>query len=308
MSIREAIREYVKDGDVVYVGGLIHSEPYFAVHELIRQRKENLTISTAGATLWGDMLVGAGCVDRMITTYTWNPVPMAGHCFRRAIEKGVPRPLEMEEYSLLALGLAYFAGSMGLPFIGTKTMLGSDMLSQKSFMNNRKFKEIDCPFTGERSLAIAPVTHDVGIVQVQRCDSQGNAQAWGCKAITTYGMNACKRLIVCTEEIVPNEVIKRDPDRTVVPGFKTSAVVEAPWGGYPSFMQGYYDRDWKFFPRYARQTATEDGMNRYLDEWVYGVNDHEAYLNKIGTDKRRLLGSIKKDTDTISYGCHDRFI
>jgi len=307
VSISQAIREHVKEGDVVYIGGLIHAEPYFAVQELIRQEKKNLIISSAGATLWGDMLVGAGCVRRMITSYTWNPVPMPGYGFRRALEKGIPRPLEMEEYSLLALGLAYFAGSMGLPFIGAKTMLGSDMVGQHGAGAGKRIKEIDSPFAGDRSLAIAPINHDVGIVQVQRCDPEGNAQVWGCQAITTYGMNACKRLIVCAEEIVSNEVIRRDPDRTVVPGFKTSAVVEAPWGGYPSFMQGCYDRDWAFYPKYARQTETVRGFNKYLEDWVYGIKDHSEYVDKIGTEKRRRLSEVKRDTDPTPYGCHDRF-
>jgi len=308
VSMKTAIQKHVHDGDKIYIGGLVHGEPYFAVHEIIRQRKKDLTISSGGVTVWGDTLVGAGCVKRMITSYMWNPVPISGHAFKRAIEKGIPNPLEVEEYSLLALGLAYFAGSMGLPFVGTRTLLGSDILKHKSFLGENKWKVVNSPFDGKKVLLIAPIRHDVGIVQVQRCDPEGNAQSWGLQGINTYGMNACEKLIICAEEVVQNEVIRMDPNRTVVPALKVTAVVEVPWGAYPSYIQGYYDRDWEFFPRYATQTATVEGFQRYLDEWVYGVKNEEEYLNKIGNEKREALKGKHKRSGEISYGFYDKFI
>lgn len=307
VSIKEAISKYVHEGNVVYIGGLIQGEPYFAAHEIIRQGIKELTISTASGTVWADMLVGAGCVKRMITAYMWNPVPISSHAFRRAVEKGIPQPLELEEYTVFALGIAYFAGAMRLPFVATKTLLGSDMLIEKGFMGDNKFRTIDSPFTGEKVLLVAPVRHDVGIVQVQRSDEEGNAQSWGCQGITTYGMNSCDKLIVCAEEIVPNEVIRKDPNRTFVPAFKVNAVVEAPWGGYPSFMQGYYDRDWEFFPRYFRQTETEEGFKRYLDEWVYNINDQMEYLKKIGKEKMEFLKGKQRYSGMVNYGFYSTF-
>ncbi len=239
MTMAEAIEQFVRDDDSVFLGGFIAGEPYAAVHEIIRQKKRNLTVSKGAGLLALDMLIGACCVRRVISTYIWNPIFKPAHAFRRAVEKGIPRPIELEEYSLLAFNLAYFTGALDLPFVATKSLLGSDLLTQNSFLNH-KFQLINSPFTGEQVAVIAPLKHDVGILQVQRTDQEGNAQAWGPLGQSKWGINSCSKVIICAEEIVPEGVIREDPQRTIVPAFKVSAVVKESWGSYPDYMPGQF--------------------------------------------------------------------
>lgn len=301
MSMAEAVERFVNNGDSVFFGGFVASDPYAATHEIIRQKKRDLTISKGAGLLVADMLIGAGCARRVISSYIWNHLFKPAHAFRRAVEQGIPLRVEIEEYSLLAFSLACFAGALDLPFIATKSLLGTDILTQKSFLNN-KFKLMDSPFTGEPVAIIAPLKHDVGIIQVQRADEEGNAQAWGPLGQSKWGINSCSRVIVCAEEIVPNEVIRRDPQRTIVPGFKVNAVVEEPWGSYPDYMPGYYDRDWQYFPVYYEATRTEQGFNHYLDEWVYGVKDRKEFLAKIGHARLNELKAEPWQGAPVNYG------
>jgi glutaconate CoA-transferase subunit A len=301
MSMQEAIERFVRDGDTVFLGGLVAGEPYAAVHEIIRQRKKNLAVSKGAGVLILDMLIGAGCVRRAITSYIWNPVYKPAHAFRRAVEKGIPHPIELEEYSFLALGLAYFAGALDLPFVATKSLLGTDILAKSPLLVNR-VKVIDSPFTGEPVALIGPLKHDVGIMHVQRVDEEGNAQAWGPLAADKWGIGSCSKVIITAEEIVPSDVIRKDPQRTIVPGFRVDAVVEEPWSSYPDYMPGYYDRDWKYFPVYYEATKTEEGFNRFLEEWVYGVKSREEYLAKIGQARLNELKAEPWQGSPVSYG------
>jgi len=307
MTMDEAIGQFVHDGDMVYLGGFVQHEPYAAVHEIIRQKKKNLTISTAAATIFADLLIGAGCVSRIIASYVWNPLPANAHAFRRAVEKGIPNPIDVEEYSLFALNLAYFAGAMRLPFVATKTLLGSGFVDQRGFMGEGKLRVIESPFTGEKVCLIPPIRHDVGIVQLQRADSRGNSQAWGLLGPTKYGLNSCNRIIVCVEEIVDTETIQRDPNRTIIPSFRVDAVVEEPWGAFPSYVQGYYDRDWRFTATYARETETLEGFQSYLDEWIYGVKNRKQYCEKIGKERLQSLRGKDQLSSPVNYGFYDRF-
>ena len=174
-TMDEAIKQFVDNGDVVYLGGFIQHEPYAAIHEIIRQKKRDLTVSKCAGMIALDQLIGAGCVNKVISTYIWNPLPKPAHALRRCIEKGIPHEIQMEEYSILSLSLSYFAGALDLPFIATKTLMGSDFTRHSSFFGENKFKIIESPFNGEKVCLVPPIKHDVGIIQVQRSDSQGNA-------------------------------------------------------------------------------------------------------------------------------------
>lgn len=307
MSMKDAIEKLVNDGDTIYLGGFIQGEPYAAIHEIIRQEKRDLTVSKAAGIVHIDMLIGAGCVKRLITSYLWNPIPKSAHAFRRALEEGFPHPIELEEYPLLAITVAYFAGSVGLPFVATKTMLGTDFVRNYSFLGEGKFKVIESPFNGEKVCLIPGLKHDVGIIQAQRADEFGNTQAWGLLGSTKYGINSCRKIIVCVEEIVPSDVIKKDPNRTLVPGFRVDAVVEEPWGSYPSYVQGYYDRDFRFFPHYERETRSIEDFNQYLEEWVYGVRDRKEYMEKIGQERMERLRVPKRESVPVNYGNYADF-
>jgi glutaconate CoA-transferase subunit A len=303
----EAIRRFVRDGDSVYIGGFIHGEPYAAIHEIIRQGKRDLTLSCGAATIFADQLIGAGCVRRLITSYCWNPVPDAAHAFRRAVEHSIPCPVELQEYSLLGLSLAYFAGALDLPFVATKSMLGTGFLEHPGFLGDAKLRVMDSPFGDGKVCLVGPLRHDVGIVQLQRADRFGNAQAWGLLGPTKYGLHSCQRVIVCVEELVDEELIFRDPSRTILPGFRVCAVVEEPWGAHPSYVQGYYDRDWRFAAQYAKATASLEGFTAHLQEWVLGVKDRKAYLETLGRKRLAALKGRVRKSGVVNYGLYDRF-
>lgn len=305
MSMSEAVGRFVHDGDTVYIGGFVQQDPYAAVHEIIRQKKKNLTVSKCAGVTAVDMLAGAGCVGRVISSYVWNPAPRPAHAFKRAVERGIPRPLEVEDYSVLTLSLAYFAGAMDLPFVAAKTPLGSDLVNRRSFIGENKFKVIESPFNGEKVCLVPPLKHDVGIIQIQRADRDGNGQAWGLLGDSKYGINSCAKVILCVEEIVERDVIRKDPNRTIIPGFKVDAVVEEPWGGHPSLVAGYYDIHWDYFLYYDEITKTQAGFERYLNEWVYGVKDRKKYLELIGMEKLEKLRAGRQESGRVNYGCYD---
>lgn len=302
MSMREAIKKFVRDGDKIYLGGFVHATPFAAVHEIIRQKKVNLTISSLGGTIEFDQMIGAGCVTNQISSYCWNPIPKPMYCFKRAMEEGKPNKIKFEEFSFLSLSFAYFAGAMDLPFIGTKTLLGSDFITYRSHMGENKLKIIESPFNGEKVCLIPPIKHDLGILQVQRSDSSGNTQFWGINGSTKYGINSCKRVIVCAEEIVEKDVIRQNPDHTIVPEFRVDAVVEEPWGGHPTSMTGFYDRDQRFYAYYAKLSKTQEGFNRFMDEWVYGIKDRQEYLKKMGKDRMDRVSTGGWDIGGQSFG------
>lgn len=303
MSMTEAVDRFVHDGDVLHMGGFIQHEPYAAAHEIIRQGRKDLTLSKCAGLTLSDQMLGAGTVRHLITTFTWNPLPATAHCFVRAMTRGIPRPVELEEYSIFALNLAYFAGSMGLPFVATKTAMGSgfDAEYTASGAKNRLRFETS-PFTGERVCLVPPIRHDVGIIQVQRSDPYGNAQAWGVMGETRYGVQSCKQIIVCAEEIVGTEVILRDPNRTLVPAFRVCAVVHEPWGAHPQPMPGLYDLDWLYFAHYERQTRTEEQFQEFMKRWVYGVGSRSEYLLLLGTDRLDSLRPEPFSSDPVPYG------
>jgi len=306
MNMQQAIDQFVQDGDTVFLGGLVAFEPYAAAHEIIRQRKKNLVVSKSAGMLILDLLIGAGCVRKVVTSYIWNPAYKPAHAFRRAVEQGIPHRIELEEYSFFTLGLAYFAGALDLPFVATKSLLGTDIL-QKQLSMSEKIKVLESPFTGELATVIAPLKHDVGIIHVQRADEEGNAQAWGPLAADRWGIASCSRIIVTAEEIVPSEVIRKDPQRTILPGFRVNAVVEEPWSSHPDYVPGFYDRDWRYFAFYHEATKTLEGFSRYLEEWIYGVKSRKEYLIKIGERRLKELRAKPWQSLPVDYGHYPIF-
>ena len=303
MSLKEAVVEFVRDGDTVYLGGFLQHDPMAAVHEIIRQRKKDLTVSKAGGLLALDLLMGAGCVKKAISSYVWNPLPRPAHGFLRAVQHGIPREVELEEYSLLSLSLAYFAGALGLPYIPMQTLKGSDLLKHALRKKDPRVRTGKDPFTGESIVQMAPLHHDVGFIQVQRADPQGNAQAWGFLGDTAWGILSCERIVVCAEQIVSHNAIRRDPDRTLIPAFRTSAVVRAPFGAHPLYVMGFYEMDWPYMEFYEQETGSESGFTRYLDQWILGTRSHMGYRRKVGA--KRLEGLRPKRAwkpEPVDYG------
>ena len=199
------------------------------------------------------------------------------------------------------MALALLAGQMGIPFIPNRTHLGSDIEKY-----NENIRRLECPFTGETLGAVKAVNPDVGILHVQIADSQGNAQKWGSLGIDVMGINACDRVIVTTERIVEPEVIRRDPNRTMVPGIRVNAVVEEPWGSYPMHLAGCYRGDVRaFFDEI--EGKGEEGLERYMKEFVYGVKNRKEFLEKVNQVKgqdylKRLMVDPLVSSEPIHTG------
>ncbi|HAR99390.1 MAG TPA: CoA transferase subunit A [Syntrophus sp. (in: bacteria)] len=278
MTMREAIADHVADGDFVYIGGYICRTPFAAVHEMIRQRKKDLTITRGNAADDFDMMIGAGVVKRFYSTFISLGLYGLARCYRRSLEKGIPHKIEVEEYTNLSLPMMLMAGAMGMPFIPVKDMVGTDLLNIKGFLGDGKYKLIDSPFDGAPVL-LAPALHpDVGIIHVQQADEDGNAQIWGIGGDCKWGANAAKKVIVSCERIVSREVVGKDPSRTIVPDFKVCAVVEEPFASHPGYTPGFYDIDFGFGYLYQQASNTVEGFEAFLKEWVYDLPDRAAYL------------------------------
>ncbi|MBU2550865.1 MAG: CoA transferase subunit A [Proteobacteria bacterium] len=303
MSMSEAVSRFVNKGTRLFLGGFIQQEPFAAVHEIIRQGIRDLHLTHVASMLSVDQMLGAGLIEKLTTTFTWNPIPATAHCFVRAMTRGIPRRVELEEYSILIMNLALFAGALDLPYVASKSLMGSGFdgeLGGSGARNQLKFEK--SPFTGERVCLVPPLKHDVGIMQVQRCDPEGNAQAWGILGESQYGMLGCEHIIICCEEVVDPDVIRRDPNRTLIPGYRVDAVVEAPWGSHPFPMTGHYDMDWLYFAHYERKTRNVEDFKAFLDEWVYGVRDRNEYLGLLDANRLEKLRLEPTNPEPVSYG------
>ena len=277
-TIKEAISQHVHSGDFLFIGGYISRPPFAAIHEIIRQGIKDLTITRSNAADDFDMLIGAGSVKRFIATFLSLGLYGLGRCYRRSLEKGIPHKIEVEEYTNLSLPMMLLAGSMGMPFVPVKDMLGTDLLKVKSFMGENKYKMIDSPFDGSPTLLVPALNPDVAIIQVQQADESGNAQIWGIGGDCKVGANASKKVIVCCERLVSREIVGKDPSRTIVASFKVAAVVEDPFGAHPGYTPGFYDVDFAFGSLYQQASNTVEGFQEFLKEWVYDIEDRTAYI------------------------------
>ncbi len=265
MSMKEAISRYVKSGDILFLSGMQHGEPSAAIHEIVRQKIDHLKMINCLTTTYS-LLVGEGLLDKIITGW----VMQDPHACAFVKAKSLGRSPVIEEYSHFGLSLALLAGQMGVPFLPLRSQSGSDMGKY-----NPNISMVACPFTGERLGAVKAIVPDIGIIHVQRADADGNAQKWGSMGLDVEGINASKKVIVTTEKIVDSDVIRRDPNRTIIPGFRVSAVVEAPWGAHPMHLAGFYGDDQ--FGFYA-EVGTAEKYEDYMKRQVYGVKDWAEYL------------------------------
>jgi len=283
-SMHDAIAEFVPDGASVALGlQLEQMIPFAAGHEIIRQKKRGLTLIGPISDILFDQIIGAGCVEKVIAAWGGNVMMGSAYNFRRAVEQDGMKVFNMTNF---ALALALQGGAMGVPFIPTRTALGTDTAKGNHF-----FYQIFSPFEPKESLwAVRALNPDVTIVHVQRADAEGNAHTWGNFGVMIEGVRAAKRVIVVAEEIVKPEVIASDPNRTMIPGFLVNAVVECSYGAHPSPVQGYYSRDNDSFREYHEQTKAKAESEAWLESWVYGVADREQYLEKLGLDRVEALG------------------
>jgi glutaconate CoA-transferase subunit A len=297
-SLSDAIAADVHDGLSIAMGcGLESLIPFAASHEIIRQGVKDLTLICPISDMQFDQLIGAGCVRKVIASWIGNVAAGLGHNYRRAAEAGIPQPIEIEEHSNFTIGLGLQAAANGLPFLPTRTLKGSDL------SNGGQFQKIRCPFSAEELIAVRAIHPDVTILHVQRADVQGNAHAWGNFGVMREAAFAAKRVILTCEEIVDHEVILRDPNRTVIPGFLVSSVVHQPFASHPSPTQGYSRRDDDFYFDYHQATRTREGFQEWLAKWVLGTKDHGAFLQMLGATRiEKLRPEENLVAPAVSFG------
>ena len=305
MSTKEAISKFVNPGDFLFIGGYICRTPFAAIHEIIRQRKDNLTITRSNAADDFDMMIGAGIVKRFIGTFLSLGIYGLGRCYRRSLEKSIPHKIEVEEYTNLSLPMMLMAGAMGMPFVPVKDMAGTDLLNVKSFMGDNKYKMIDSPFDGKPTLLVPALKPDVAIIHVQQADEDGNAQMWGIGGDCRVGANAAGKVIVSCERIVGRDIIGKDPSRTIVPSFKVAAVTEEPFGAHPGYTPGFYDVDFGFGYQYQQASNSVEGLDSFLKEWVFDIQDRKAYtqhyIQRFGYEMFRKLQAGFDYSYPVSY-------
>lgn len=296
LPLSETIQRFVPDGSSVALGLSLESLiPFAAAHEMIRQRKKNLTLIGPISDILFDQVIGGGCVRQVRAAWVGNVITGSCYNFRREIETG---RLAIEDHSNLTLAMALRAGALGVSFMPARTALGSDL-----FKTNTALKTITCPFTGDRLTAVAAITPDVAIVHVQRADEYGNAHAWGNLGVARDACMASHRVIITAEEIVPSDIISRDPNRVITPGFRVSAVVHFPWGGHPSPVPGFYNRDHQAFIDYRNESKTPALFAGWQTRWVDGMRGPREYLALLGPERLNRLAIKHHDwSEPVDYG------
>ncbi len=294
--MHDAIAEHVHDGATVVIEGFTHLICFAAGHEIIRQRRRELTLCRLTPDLVYDQMIAAGCARKLIFSWAGNPGAGSLHAFRRATEGRADAALELEEYSHFGMVARFSAGAARLPFWPLRNYMGTDLAQA-----NPRIRSVDCPFTGERLAAVPALNPDVAIVHAQRGDAAGNVQIWGLLGVQKEAAFASKRVIVVVEELVDERVIRADPNRTIIPATIVDAVVVEPWGAHPSYAQGFYDRDNEFYLGWETISRDPAALQRYLDEWVYGVADRQHYLQK-STGLADRLSARHRLSTPVNYG------
>ncbi len=278
------------DGASIVLGAALENAiPFAATHELIRQGRRGLNMIAPISDISTDMLIGAGCVAEVTGAWVGNVSGGMGHNYRRAAETGQPNPIKIWDYSNFSIGMAFFAGAYGLPYIPVKSILGSDIIK-----SNPRIKLAENPFSEDRDpVALVPALKpDVAFLVVQRADRFGNSHIWGSTGLTQEASIAAEKIIVFADEIVAPEVIASDPSRVLIPGFGVNAVCELPACCHPSPLIGRWKRDHAFLHRYHQETREPADFQRWCDEWVREPTDHEAYRRKLGgrLEELRITG------------------
>jgi glutaconate CoA-transferase, subunit A len=276
VSISEAVAELVHDGDQIACEGFTHLIPFAAGHEIIRQGRRNLTLIRMTPDLIYDQMIGMGVASKLVFSWGGNPGVGSLHRLREAVEQEWPVPLELEELSHAGMVQAYMAGAAGLPFGILRGFNGTDLGKV-----NKNIKSISCPFTGELLAAVPAIRPDVTIIHAQKADRQGNVLLWGVIGVQKEAVLAAKRSIITVEEIV--DQLDAWPNACVLPNWVLSHVCLLPGGAYPSYAQGYYDRDNRFYQEWDRVSRSRRDFLTWIDA---NVIKGPAATSQPGTTKR----------------------
>lgn len=297
-SLQEAIAAIVHDGDTLAIEGFTHLICFAAGHEVIRQRKRDLTLCRLTPDVIYDQMLAAGVASKLVFSWLGNPGVGSLHAIRRRLERADPAPLDIEEYSHFGMVCRYLAGASDLPFFPLHSYTGSDLPAV-----NPRIVQVADPYGNEPVHVVPALRPDVAIVHAQRADADGNTQMWGLLGCQRDAAFASGRVIVVCEELVDEEVIRADPNRTVIPGMIVDAVVVEPGACHPSYVQGYYDRDNRFYVEWDAISRDADTLAAWLDDWVYGTSDHSAYLAKLGEERwNGLVPSGEATSPPVDYG------
>jgi len=299
----DAIRDVVRDGDTVAIEGFTHLISFAAGHEIIRQGRRDLTLARLTPDLIYDQMVAAGVARKLVFSWLGNPGVGGLNAIRRRIERaavaesGQPA-LELEEYSHHGMVGRYTAGAANLPFYPLRSYFETDLPKA-----NPHIRQVASPYGDGVVYAVPPLRPDVTIVHAQRASAAGDTQVWGLLGCQKEAAFAARRVIVVVEELVSDEVIRADPNRTIIPGLIVDAVVVEPWGAHPSYVQGAYDRDNRFYLDWDPISRDEDLIQAWLHEWVHGVSGRAEYLDKLGAERvTRLRPSAAAPSGVVDYG------
>lgn len=300
--LEEAVSRFIKPGDRIAFGGFTtNRKPIAAVHEIIRQGLGGFVLEAGPSGSEADMLVGAGRVLAYINCYTANSgVTNVCRRFRAAIERG---DMLFEDYSQDAMILMFHGAALGLPYVPIRMMLGSDLVDKWGIseeerrkidkLPDKKFIIADDPFDPGQKIVLLPVPKlDAAVIHVQKASPDGTCIIEGDEFHDVDIAIAAARVLVTCEELVSDEYIRRDPQRTSIPGFCVDAVAHAPFGAHPSQCYNYYDYDNPFYQHYDEVSRTDEDFAAFLDEWVYGTGSHGGYLDRLGAARLARLRAV----------------
>jgi glutaconate CoA-transferase subunit A len=305
-TMHDAVADLVRDGDTVAIEGFTHLISFAAGHEIIRQRKRDLTLARLTPDLIYDQMIAAGVARKLIFSWLGNPGVGGLGAIRRRTEaatsggEGLLPRLELEEYSHFGMVGRYTAGAANLPFYPIRSYFETDLPKA-----NPLIREIESPYGDGVVFAVPPLKPDVTIVHAQRADAAGNTQVWGLLGCQKEAAFAAERVIVVVEELVDEAVVRADPNRTIIPGLIVDAVVVEPFGAHPSYVQGAYDRDNRFYLDWDAITKDEDTTQAWLREWVYELDGRAAYTEKLGSERVRALAPGSAPSGSVDYGRYE---
>jgi glutaconate CoA-transferase subunit A len=298
-TMRDAIAELVHDGDTVAIEGFTHLICFAAGHEIIRQRKRDLTLARLTPDVIYDQMIAGGVARKLIFSWLGNPGVGGLGAIRRRVEASPPE-LELEEYSHFGMVGRYTAGAANLPFFPLRSYFETDLP-----VANPLIRPIESPYGDGVVYAVPPLKPDVTIVHAQRASATGDTQVWGLLGCQKEAAFAADRVIVVVEELVDESVVRADPNRTIIPGLIVDAVVVEPFGAHPSYVQGAYDRDNRFYLDWDAITKDEDALQAWLRDWVYDLDGRASYVEKLGAERVASLQPGSAPSGSVDYGRYE---
>lgn len=275
-TLQEAVSA-IEPGSSVAAGlALEHAIPFAAGHELLRQGVDDLTLIGPISDLLFDQLVGGGAVSRIRAAWVGNVSAGTGYRFREAVESD---RIAVENHSNFSIALALEAAALGVPYLPTRSLLGSDIFEESDL-----FERTEDPFTGDDVALIPAIEPDWAIVHAQRASPEGDVHLWGNTGIVESAVGAAENVLVTTEEVVDSDTIQSDPSRVAITREQVTSVVECPFGAHPSPVTGHYNRDNEYYLDYHRQTKTQDAYDEWAEKWVYGVENRAEYAELVDAD------------------------